>query len=144
MVLAGPPAGAILTQWLPRARSDGWAAVAVAAGVGVTNALAEEALWRGLPVAVFPDDAVRGWLWPAAGFTAWHLVPLAARSSGPRRSTGVLLGAAMIGLGHGWIAQRTRSLTAVSAAHAVTDSCGVRPAATIWLGRDTADGESVR
>ena len=45
-------------------------------GVGVTNAVAEEALWRGAPVAVFGNDPVLGWLWPAVGFTLWHLVPL--------------------------------------------------------------------
>jgi membrane protease YdiL (CAAX protease family) len=85
------------------------------------------------PVAVFPDDPVRGWLWPAAGFTAWHLVPLDARSSTTRRRYAVLVGAAVIGLGHGWIAQRTRSLALVTLVHALTDAYGIRPAKAIWL-----------
>lgn len=137
-VLAAPAVGAIITEWLPHARRAGPGAVAVAAGVGITNALAEEALWRGLPVAVFPDDPVRGWLWPAAGFTAWHLVPLAARSTSARRRLTVLLGAGAIGVGYGWIAWRTLSLNAVAPVHALTDSCGVRPASTIWLLRPVA------
>jgi len=41
--------GALATQWLPHARRSGPAAVEVAAGVGITNALAEETLWRARP-----------------------------------------------------------------------------------------------
>ena len=136
-VLAAPALGAIGTQWLPHARSAGPAAVAVAAGVGITNALAEEALWRGVPVIVFPNDPVRGWLWPAAGFAAWHLVPLTARPTSPRRGLGILVGASAIGVGYGWIALRTGSLSIVAAVHALTDASGVRPAGAIWLGRPT-------
>lgn len=66
-VLAAP-VGGVVTQWLPQVRRSGPAAVAAAIVIGVTNASAEEALWRALPVAMFPGDRVRGWLWPAAGF----------------------------------------------------------------------------
>lgn len=131
-VLLAPPLGGLTTQWLPHARASGPAAVAVAAAVGTTNALAEEVFWRGVPTATFPDDPLRGWLWPAVGFTAWHLVPLATRPSSGRRRGALLSGAAMIGLGYGWIAWATRSLAAVGPAHAVTDSSGVRPVAASW------------
>ena len=132
-LLVTPPLGALASEWLPNARAAGPAAVAVAAAVGTTNALAEETLWRGVPAAIFPDDRLRGWLWPAAGFTAWHLVPSSARETTARRRASVLGGAAAIGLGYGWIAYRTQSLAAVAPAHALTDSCGVRPARAIWL-----------
>jgi membrane protease YdiL (CAAX protease family) len=134
--LALPPLGALATEWLPNARAAGPAAVAVAAALGITNALAEEALWRGVPVVTFPDDPLRGWLWPAAGFTAWHLVPLSTRPTTPSRRTALLGGSAAIGLGYGWIAYRTHSLATVTSAHALTDACGVRAARTIWLVRD--------
>jgi membrane protease YdiL (CAAX protease family) len=132
--LTGPTVGAIATQWLPHAATAGPRAVAVAVGVGVTNAVAEEALWRGTPVTAFPSDPVPGWLWPAVGFTLWHLVPLTASSSSRRRKVQTLLGAALIGFGNGWLAWRTRSLVATSVAHAVTDACGVEPVRRIWLG----------
>jgi membrane protease YdiL (CAAX protease family) len=132
-VLTVPPAGAIATQWIPHARTAGPRAVAVAAGVGVTNAIAEEALWRGAPVIVFPNDPVLGWLWPAVGFTLWHLVPLAASSASRGRKLQTLFGAALIGFGDGWLVWRTRSLVATSVAHAVTDACGVEPVRRIWL-----------
>jgi len=133
VLLVAPPLGALTTEWLPNVRPADPAAVAVAAGIGVTNALAEETLWRGVPAVTFPGDRLRGWLWPAVGFTAWHLVPLSTRQTTARRRASVLGGAAAIGLGYGWIAQRTRSLVAVAPAHALTDSCGVRPARAIWL-----------
>jgi membrane protease YdiL (CAAX protease family) len=132
-VLLAPPLGGLATQWVPHARASGAVAVAVAAGIGTTNALAEEVFWRGVPVATFPDDPLRGWLWPAVGFTAWHLVPLTTRRSSVSRRAALLGGAAMVGLGYGWIALRTRSLAIVAPAHALTDSSGVGAVRANWL-----------
>ena len=134
-VLLAPPVGGLATLWGPHARASGPVAVAVTAGVGTTNALAEEVFWRGIPVATFPDDPVRGWLWPAIGFTAWHLVPLTMRPSNTRRRTSLLAGAAVIGLGYGWIALRTKSLAITGPAHALTDSSGLQPVQANWLQR---------
>jgi membrane protease YdiL (CAAX protease family) len=131
-VLVAPPVGGLVTQWVPNARASGPVAVAVAVAVGTTNAVAEEVFWRGIPVATFPGDPLRGWLWPALGFTVWHLVPLSARPTSPRRRASLLAAAAAIGLGYGWIAYRTGSLAAVALAHALTDSSGVRPVAATW------------
>src|SRR5690242_16171524 len=55
-VLLTPPLGGLVTQWFPHARASGPVAIATAAAVGTTNALAEEAFWRGVPVTIFPDD----------------------------------------------------------------------------------------
>jgi len=132
-VLLTPPLGGLATQWIPHARASGPVAVAVTAGVGTINALAKETFWRGIPVANFPHDPVGGWLWPAIGFTAWHLVPLSLRPSGTRRRTSLLAGAAVIGLGYGWMALRTRSLAITGPAHAITDSSGLQPVRANWL-----------
>lgn len=141
-VLAAPPLGGLTTQWVPHARASGLVAVAVAAGVGTTNALAEEVFWRGVPVATFPDDPLRGWLWPAVGFTAWHLVPLTARPSSLPRRASLLAGAAFIGLGYGWIALRTRSLALVAPAHALTDASGVLPVSASWPTARASTGQA--
>ena len=83
-----PPLGAAGSELAPELGNADPAVVATAAGVAVVNAAGEELLWRGLFVATFPDDPVRGWLWPAVGFTAWHLAPLAVLPP-RRRDTGV-------------------------------------------------------
>lgn len=134
-VLIIPPAGAVATELIPNARKAGLPAALAAVGVGFTNAMAEEALWRGVPVAVFPGRKIRGWLWPSLWFTAWHLVPLSVRPH-PRGRRPVLLGACLTGLGYGWAAQGSGSLLAVSIAHAATDSCGVLVARNVWLPTD--------
>jgi membrane protease YdiL (CAAX protease family) len=131
-VLLTPPVGAISTEWLPHARAAGPRVVGVAAALGVTNALAEEALWRGAPAVAFPDEPVRGWLWPAVGFTLWHLVPLGAVSADRRRSAVLLAGAALIGVGNGRVAWRTHSLSAVTMSHAVTDASGLESVRRMW------------
>lgn len=133
VALLAAPVGAIAMEFLPNARAAGPEAIAFAAGLGTTNALAEEVLWRGVPIDTFPDEPFRGWLWPAVGFAVWHLVPMSTRPITTRRRASVLAGAALIGMANGWIAQRTGSLGAVTTAHALTDSCGVRAARTFWL-----------
>jgi membrane protease YdiL (CAAX protease family) len=133
--LSAPPVGAVVTEFLPHARRAGPRAVGASIFIGITNALAEEAFWRALPVVVFPADKVRGWWWPAAWFTAWHLVPLAAAGAGGRRTGAVVTGAGLIGAGYGWIALKTGSVSPLLAPHAVTDASGVRMAARFWCGR---------
>jgi len=128
-----PPLGATGIELLPQLRSADPAVLATAVTVASVNAAAEELLWHGLFVATFPDDPVRGWLWPAAGFTAWHLAPLSVR---PYRhgTLAFLASAGLIGAGYGWVAWRTGSLRLTLPAHVATDASGLR-AARFWLGR---------
>jgi Type II CAAX prenyl endopeptidase Rce1-like len=126
--LAIPPVGAAAVELRPNLRHAGAKAVAVSSLVGTFNAVAEELLWRSLPSAAFPESTLLGWLWPATGFTGWHLAPLAVRSHGRGR---VLSGAAMIGFGYGWVAWSTGSAAVTVVPHAFTDACGVR-AARFW------------
>lgn len=125
--------GAAGTELAPELRGADASLLAAAATLAAVNAAGEELLWRGLFVAAFPDDPVRGWLWPAVGFTAWHLAPLSVRPA--RRGTpAFLLATALIGAGFGWVAWRTRSLRWTLPPHVATDACGLR-AARFWLGR---------
>jgi hypothetical protein len=128
-----PPVGAAGTELLPQLRNADPAVLATAVTVASVNAAAEELLWHGLFVATFPDDPVRGWLWPAVGFTAWHLAPLSVR---PYRhgALAFLAPAGLIGAGYGWVAWRTGSLRLTLPAHIATDASGLR-AARFWLGR---------
>lgn len=45
----------------------------------------------------------------------------------------ILAGAAMIGASAGWVAWSTGALRMVLVPHAITDSCGLRAARTIWV-----------
>jgi len=133
LILAGPPAGSLLTEFAPALAADRRAArlIPAAAAIATVNAAAEELLWRGLAVAVFPGDPIRGWLWPAAGFAAWHLAPLSVLGSrrGPRA---FIAASATIGVGLGWVAQRTGSLRLPLMSHIATDAMGLR-AYRFWL-----------
>ena len=135
--LVVPPAGAVATELAPQLRQGTRRSLAAAVTVGVTNAVAEELLWRALPVAMFPEDPLRGWIAPAAGFTIWHLAPLSVRPH-PRGRYPILAGAAMIGAGAGWITWSTRSLRDVLVSHALTDVCGLRAAQAIWTSGPSA------
>jgi hypothetical protein len=135
MALVVPPLGAVGAELLPALRGADPALVATAGVVAAVNATGEELLWRGLFVATFPEDAVRGWLWPAVGFTVWHLAPTSVRPA--RQGRVFLAGSALIGAGFGWVAWRTRSLRWTLPAHLVTDASGLS-AARFWLNRPPA------
>ena len=132
-----PPLGAVGTEMLPALPGADPALVATAGAMAAVNATGEELLWRGLFVATFPDDAVRGWLWPAIGFTVWHLAPTSVRPA--RQGRMFLAGSALIGAGFGWVAWRTGSLRLTLPAHLLTDASGL-PAARFWLGRESTSG----
>jgi Type II CAAX prenyl endopeptidase Rce1-like len=129
-----PPLGAVGTEMLPALPGADPALVATAGAMAAVNATGEELLWRGLFVATFPNDAVRGWLWPAIGFTLWHLAPTSVRPA--RQGRMFLAGSALIGAGFGWVAWRTGSLRLTLPAHLLTDVSGL-PAARFWLGRES-------
>ena len=128
-----PPLGAAGTELAPQLRHADPAVLATAVGVAVVNAAGEELLWRGLFVAAFPEDPVWGWLWPAVGFTVWHLAPQAVLPA-RRGKLAFLASSALIGMGLGWVAWRTRSLRWTLPPHVVTDASGLR-VARFWLGR---------
>jgi membrane protease YdiL (CAAX protease family) len=129
-----PPLGAAGAELLPGLPDADWTVAATTGALAVVNATGEELLWRGLFVATFPEDPVRGWLWPAIGFTAWHLAPTSVRPS--RHGKAFLAGSALIGAGFGWVAWRTRSLRWTLLAHLATETSG-RPTAHFWLGRES-------
>jgi Type II CAAX prenyl endopeptidase Rce1-like len=128
-----PPLGAAGTELAPQLRHADPAVMAAAASVAVVNAAGEELLWRGLFVVAFPEDPVGGWLWPAVGFTVWHLAPQAVLPS-RRGKLAFLASSALIGMGLGWVAWWTRSLRWTLPPHVATDACGLR-VARFWLGR---------
>ncbi|WP_141233700.1 CPBP family intramembrane glutamic endopeptidase [Geodermatophilus saharensis] len=132
-ILAFPVAGAVGAALLPDRRLVDGQVAAVMAGTAAVNAVGEEVLWRGLFLAEFPDDVVRGALWPLAGFTAWHLAPQLVLPSSRGRA-GFLLGAAVVGAASTAVAWRTGGLRSVLLPHVLTDACGVR-VARFWLGR---------
>jgi len=127
-----PPLGGLVTPLAPATADMDGRTLSVSVALATVNASAEELVWRGVPAAFYPDDPLRGWLLPALGFTAWHLVPLAAAGS-MRRAPGLVGGAALIGLGYGWVSWRTRSLRWTLPPHVVTDASGVGAVKRMWL-----------
>jgi len=96
------------------------------AALAIVNAIAEEILWRGIYPRVFPRQLVRGYLYPAVGFALWHLVPQSIHKSRMRSGTKAFLaGAFFIGLGHGWVAWRTRSIRWTVLTHILIDFLGL-------------------
>jgi membrane protease YdiL (CAAX protease family) len=124
-LLLWPPVGAIVTRFIPELREVGPGIVLVSLAIAALNTVAEELLWRGVFITLWPRDIVLGWLWPAIGFGAWHLAPQVIHPSslGP---VAYAVAATAIGLSWGWVAFRTGSIRWVGLSHVVTDASGLR------------------
>jgi membrane protease YdiL (CAAX protease family) len=122
-----PVLGAVSTELLPRRRLVEARVLAVMIGAAVVNATSEELLWRGMFLEVFPEDPIRGSLWPLAGFSLWHLAPQIVLPSRHGRA-GFVVGAAVVGAASAFTSWRTRGLRWVLLPHIATDACGVVPA----------------
>lgn len=133
VVLAVPVLGAAATALVPYRRDiDPGVAVVMVVSAAV-NAVGEELLWRGVFLEEFPDDPVRGCLWPLAGFAVWHLAPQIVLPSRLGRVRFVL-GAAVVGSTSALAAWRGAGLRATLLPHLAADACGVM-AARFRLGR---------
>jgi membrane protease YdiL (CAAX protease family) len=111
-------------------------------GTGAVNAVAEELLWRGVFVQEFPDDIIRGTVWPLAGFSIWHLAPQIVLPSQMGRWKFVL-GAALVGSASAISAWRSTGLRNCLLPHVATDACGVT-AARFRLAMDEARNTDYR
>jgi len=128
-----PVVGAIATELLPNRRGVEPRVATVMVTTAAVNAVSEELLWRGLFLEQFPDDVVRGCLWPLAGFTAWHLAPQLILPSSKGRFR-FLAGSAVVGGVSAAVSWRHKGLRHVMLPHALTDACGVS-AARFRLGK---------
>lgn len=129
-----PVVGGAVTQLIPNRRGIDRGVAAVMVASGAVNAPLEELLWRGLFLEVFPDDVVRGAVWPLAGFALWHLAPQVILPATMGRF-GFLAGAAAVGAASGVTVWRRRGLRPVLLPHFATDAMGVT-AARFRLGRE--------
>jgi membrane protease YdiL (CAAX protease family) len=133
LLLLLPVAGAVTCELLPNRKKIDMPVALVMAATGVINGTGEELLWRGLFLEVFPNDPLRGLLWPLVGFSLWHLAPQMILPSRLGRWP-FLLGAALVGSASAFSAWRSGGLKNCLAPHVAIDSCGVT-AARFRLGR---------
>ena len=109
------------TVLLPALPAATLTVVAVAWGIAAVNATAEELLWRGVYIRLFPGRYLAGWLYPAALFALWHISPTSVRGSAVQLVTA----AAFLGLLYGWIAFRTGSIRYPIPAHIAVNAMGL-------------------
>jgi hypothetical protein len=124
LVLLLPVVGGLTTECLPRRRLVDRRVLVTMIGSAAVNATAEELLWRGMFLEVFPEDPVRGSLWPLAGFSLWHVAPQIVLPSRHGRWR-FIAGAAVVGTASALVSWRTRGLRWVLLPHIATDACGV-------------------
>ena len=121
VLLAVPVVGGFLTRLLPELPGATITVLALALVIAWLNATAEELLWRGVYIRLFPGRPVAGWLYPAVLFALWHVSPASVRGS----SIVLVSSAAVLGLLYGWIAQQTGTIRYTILAHALVNSMGL-------------------
>lgn len=129
-LLAAPVVGGFATRLLPTLPRATVAVVALALFIAVVNASLEELFWRGVYIRLFPGRLIAGWLYPAALFALWHLVPTSISGF----AVDLVVGAAFLGLVYGWVAQRTGTIRYTIVAHIALNAMGLTFALSL-LGR---------
>jgi membrane protease YdiL (CAAX protease family) len=90
------------------------------------NASAEELLWRGTYLAVFPNSPALGYLYPTVGFAVWHYAPqVVFPSRYPGGRTSFVLSAGLFGLIWGRVASRNGSVGWSLVSHVLLDFSGL-------------------
>lgn len=137
VALLVPVAGGVATQLWPDRQQIDPVVAAVMIGSAAVNAIGEELLWRGVFSEEFPNDPVRGTVWPLAAFALWHLAPQVILPSRLGRWRFVL-GSAVVGAASVVSAWRGKGLRWAIVSHLLTDACGVT-VARFRLGRDRSE-----
>jgi uncharacterized protein len=120
-LLVIPVVGGLVTRLLPELAGATIAVLGMALLIAVLNAIAEELLWRGVYIRLFPGRMVAGWLYPAVFFALWHVSPTSVRGS----ALVLVPTAAFLGLLYGWIAQKTGTIRYTVIAHALVNAMGL-------------------
>jgi membrane protease YdiL (CAAX protease family) len=115
--------GFAFPQALPRATL---AIIIASAAIALVNATAEEILWRGVYVTVFPQHLVLGYLYPAVGFAIWHVAPqLIFPSKYPGGAILLVVFALVVGLMWGWVARQSGSIRWTTVSHVLFNFSGL-------------------
>jgi membrane protease YdiL (CAAX protease family) len=121
--------------FLPRVAAATAAVLAVSLVLGVVTGTAEELLWRGTYLTVFPDRVwLNTWL-PSIAFGIWHLCPLAVLPSHYAGGTAAFVAYSVaLGLSYAYVARTTGSIWWCAMAHALHDTLGLGGAVYVqWL-----------
>jgi uncharacterized protein len=98
-------------------------ASAMLAGV---NGVAEEWLWRGTFLKLFPNERLRGVVIPSVGFGVWHFAPQLVFSNHYPGGAASLVGfSVLLGLSWGEVVRRTDNLRLVMFCHVLLDFSGL-------------------
>jgi hypothetical protein len=125
----------LVFAFIPRVASVSASVLFVSVGLGIVTGVAEEILWRGLYMAVFPKSVWLNSFYPSLMFGIWHLCPLSVL---PSRYPGGIASFAFysvaLGLSYSYSARLSRSIRWCSVSHAVHDALGLGGLVyAVWL-----------
>jgi membrane protease YdiL (CAAX protease family) len=139
LLLAVPPIVGYSLAF-PRALARANKKIVLASGaLALVNATAEEVLWRGTYVAVFPNRLVLGYLYPTVGFALSHYAPQTVFPSRyPGGASSFVVSAGLFGLLWGRVAYRSGSVGWTVLSHALLDFSGL--GARVYFEDSGSDG----
>lgn len=126
LLLAVPPAVGY-SMAFPRALARANKKIVLASAVqALLNASAEELLWQGTYMAVFPRSLALGYLYPTVGFALWHYAPqVVFPSRYPGGATSCVARAGLFGLLWGRAARRNGFIGWTVISHVLLDFSGL-------------------
>jgi len=121
-----PVAFPLLFAFLPRVANAGSRVIVISAILGLVTGVAEEVLWRGVYLQLFPESAWWNTVYPSLAFGLWHMAPLSVLPSRyPGGAVGFGAYAFVLGLSYAMAARRTGSIRWITVSHCLHDALGL-------------------
>jgi len=112
--------------FVPRIATAGVSILIASLVLGIVIGVAEEVLWRGLYLRVFPDNVWADAVYPSIAFGIWHLCPLSVLPSRyPGGPLPFLAYSVILGFCYAIVARTSGSIRWCAVAHAIHDSLGL-------------------
>ena len=121
-----PIAFPLVFAFLPRIAQAGLRIVVWSVCLGVVTGVAEEVLWRGVYLRVFPRSLLLNTVYPSLAFGVWHAAPLSVLPSRyPGGAFAFVIYSTVLGLSYAIVARRTQSIRWIVISHCIHDALGL-------------------
>jgi membrane protease YdiL (CAAX protease family) len=125
-LVAWPIVLPLVFAFLPRVAHASAPILMMSAGLGIVTGVAEEVLWRGVYLRLFPDNPWWSAVYPSLAFGVWHAAPLSVLPSRyPGGAFAFVAYSTVLGLSYATAARRTRSIRWVAISHCIHDTLGL-------------------
>ncbi len=125
-LISWPVVLSLIFAFLPQFKMLSIPTILLSISLGFMNGFAEEILWRGVYISIFPGNRWLSQIYPSVFFALWHICPISVTVS--RYAGGIysfIIVSLLFGLSWSYYSRKTGSIRWNSIMHSLTDILGL-------------------